>query len=434
MFSFHRQTRVAVNRQGVVGRRDFLKGVSLGALAAGTASWTDLVAANAPELRSRGRACILLWMQGGPSQFETLDPKPGHDNGGATEAIDTAVPGIRIAANLPNVAKRMKQAAILRSLNSKEGNHQRATFLMHTGYAPTASVKHPALGAIAAQELGQAECELPAFVRIGGDVRQRNSGSGGFLGVEYDPFSIREAGKVPENTAPTTDIARYERRLDLLGKLERDYAASGGAQRVADHRKLYDKTSRMILSKDMRAFDLDQEPAAVREAYGATPFASGCLLARRLVQAGVTFVEVQLNGWDTHDNNFDRVKDLAGQVDQPVANLIADLESHGMLDSTLVVWMGEFGRTPKINPRNGRDHYPRAFSALLAGGGVRRGQVIGSTTDGGDEVADRPIAVNDFFQTLCRSLEIDPTKENMTPIGRPIKIVDGGQPISELFG
>ncbi|MBX9790235.1 MAG: DUF1501 domain-containing protein [Pirellulales bacterium] len=434
MFSFHRQTRVTVNRQGVVGRRDFLKCVSASALAAGTVTWTDLVAASADDLRRRGRACILLWMQGGPSQFETLDPKPGHANGGATEAIDTTVSGIRIAANFPNLAKQMKHAAILRSLTSKEGNHQRATFLMHTGYAPTASVKHPALGSIVARELGRPECELPAFVRIGGDIRQRNSGNGGFLGVEYDPFAIREAGKLPENAAPTTEVTRYRRRLDLLEKLEADYAKGDGSQRVVDHRKLYEKTSRMILSKDMRAFDLEREPAAVREAYGSTPFASGCLLARRLVESGVPFVEVQLNGWDTHDNNFDRVKQLSGQVDQPVANLLADLDARGILERTLVIWMGEFGRTPKINPRNGRDHYPRAFSALLAGGGVRGGQVVGSTTAGGDEVAERPILVTDFFQTLCRSLEIDPAKENMTPIGRPIKIVDGGQPVSELFG
>ncbi|MGE0534509.1 MAG: DUF1501 domain-containing protein [Pirellulales bacterium] len=434
MFSFHRQTRVAVDRHGVVQRRDFLKCLSAGALATGALNWTDLVAANAAELRSRGRACILLWMQGGPSQFETLDPKPGHANGGATEAIETAVPGIRIAANFPQIAKQMQHAAILRSLTSKEGNHQRATFLMHTGYSPTASVKHPALGSIVAQELGSTECELPAFVRVSSDVRQRNSGNGGFLGVEYDPFAIRQAGNLPENAAPTTEIARYRRRLGLLDRLEEDYAESGGAQRVADHRKLYDKTARMILSKDMHAFDLNKEPAAVREAYGTTQFASGCLLARRLVESGVPFVEVQLNGWDTHDNNFDRVRDLAGQVDQPVANLLADLDARGLLDSTLVIWMGEFGRTPKINPRNGRDHYPRAFSALLAGGGIRGGQVVGSTSEGGDEVAERPIVVTDFFQTLCQSLGIDATKENMTPIGRPIKIVDGGQPISELFG
>jgi hypothetical protein len=241
------------------------------------------------------------------------------------------------------------------------------------------------------------------------------------------------AGKLPTNTALATSPARHDRRLDLLARLEADYSATSAKEEVSEHRKLYEKASRMILSSQMKAFDLEHEPPKDREGYGESQFGLGCLLARRLVETGVPCVEVVLNGWDTHFDNFPRVKELAGQVDQPLAYLLADLADRGLLDSTLVVWMGEFGRTPKINPRAGRDHYPRAFNVLLAGGGVRGGQVIGKTDDGGAEVEDRPVAVADLFQTFCKSLQINPAAENIAPNGRPIKIVDGGKPVAELF-
>jgi hypothetical protein len=427
-----RHQHLAVSRRGVIGRRDFLRSVSVAGLASGALGWTDLVSLRADELRRRGMACILLWMQGGPSQFETFDPKPGHANGGETKAIDTAVPGIQIADNLPRVARVMDRLAVIRSMTTREGNHQRASFLLHTGYAPTASVKHPAFGSIAAQQLGDTAADLPSFVRIGGRIP--NAGSGGFLGVEFDPFAMQNPGQLPDNTRPTTDVDRYQRRLELLTRVEQGYASAGGAREVADHQKLYGKAARMVLSPNMRAFNLDDEPEGVRASYGRGPFGAGCLLARRLVEAGVTFIEVASNGWDTHQDNFARSKQLCGQIDQPFAALIEDLESRGLLATTLVVWMGEFGRTPAVNPRGGRDHYPRAFSVALAGGGVRGGQVIGRTNEGGTDVTDRQVTVQDLFQTFCHSLKIDPKVENMTPIGRPIKIVDGGQVVSEVFG
>jgi uncharacterized protein (DUF1501 family) len=189
----------------------------------------------------------------------------------------------------------------------------------------------------------------------------------------------------------------------------------------------------MILSPQMGAFDLTQEPENIHAAYGESNFASGCLLARRLIEAGVTFVEVHCQGWDTHQDNFTKTPELASQIDQPIAQLITDLKQRGMLDSTLIVWMGEFGRTPRVNPRGGRDHFPRAFSAALAGGGIRGGQVIGKVNEKGTEVADRPVSVPDLFQTYCRSLQIDGNHEYMSSIGRSIKIVEEGKPITELF-
>jgi Protein of unknown function (DUF1501) len=424
-------TRVAVNRDGVFGRRDFLRGISAASLAAGVVGWKDLVGLRADELRQRGMACILLFMRGGPSQFETFSPKPGNSNGGETKAIDTAVSGVQIAENLPQMATMMNHVALIRSMTTKEGNHPRAVYLMHTGYAPTASVKFPAIGAICAKHLPNPKCELPAFVRIGD---RASDGGGGLLGVEFDAFTMPSAQATPSNTTLPTDQDRYRRRLDLLGRLEQPYADSGAAKEVTGHHRLYEKASRMVTSSQMLAFQVEKEPDAMREAYGRTEFGSACLLARRLVEAGVTFVEVASNGWDTHDNNFERTGKLCGQIDQPFAQLLKDLRERGMLERTLVVWMGEFGRTPKINPRSGRDHFPRAFSVALAGGGVRGGQVIGRTSNGGDEVTDRPVTVQDLFQTFCKSLKIDAKIENMSPIGRPIKIVDGGKPVVELFG
>jgi uncharacterized protein (DUF1501 family) len=409
-----------------------LRGISVASVAAGTLSWRELVTLEAAELQKRGKACILLWMQGGPSHFETFSPKPGHPNGGETKAISTSVPGIEVSENFPRMAQAMQHAAIVRSMTSKEGSHPRASYLMHTGYLPTASVKYPAFGSIVAQQVPHEGLDLPAFVRIGGN--SRDGGGGGLLGVEYDPFLMPVAGKLPTNTGLPTQVSRYERRLDLLGRLESDYAESGAKQEVSEHQKLYQKASRMILSSQMKAFDLDQEPATMKEAYGSSQFGQSCLLARRLVETGIPCIEIMLDGWDTHFDNFSRVRDLAGQVDGPFAFLLEDLKQRGMLDSTLVVWMGEFGRTPKINPRGGRDHYPRAFNLVMAGGGVRGGQVIGKTDEAGADVADRPVAVADLLQTFCKSLQINPAIENIASNGRPIKIVDGGQPINELFG
>jgi uncharacterized protein (DUF1501 family) len=254
------------------------------------------------------------------------------------------------------------------------------------------------------------------------------------LGVDYDPFLMAAAGRVPDNTALPVSPTRFERRLGLLGRLEADYGAANSKQAAEDHAKLYAQTARMITSPKMSAFDLEKEPQAVRDAYGSGAFGKGCLLARRLVETGVTFVEVGLGNWDTHIDNADKTKDLCGQLDQPFAALLADLKDRGRLDKTLVLWMGEFGRTPRINPRSGRDHYPRAFNVALAGGGVKGGQVIGATSAGGDEVTDRPVSVNDLLRTVCTALHINADKENMSNIGRPIKIVDGGSVVKEVLG
>ncbi len=429
---FQRHIHARTNCDCVVHRRDFLRVAGAAGLAAGAMSWTDAICLSADTLRKQGKACILLWMAGGPSQFETFSPKPGHENGGETKAIATAVPGIEIADSLPNVGQAMNDIAIIRSMTSKEGSHPRASFLLHHGYLPMGGVKFPTLGAQVANQIGDRSFDLPSFVRVGG--RGAELGGGGFLGVDFDPLILQKADQPPANSEPPVRDDRFNRRLELLSRLERNFGGVEGADVAADNQKMIHKSADMIRSPKMEAFDLDKESAKMRDAYGRTQFGAGCLLARRLIEAGVTFVEVVAGGWDTHDDNFNRVKARNGEIDQPMAQLVTDLKQRGRLDKTLVIWMGEFGRTPRINPRAGRDHYPRAFNVALAGGGIRGGQVVGKTDAGGENVTDRPVTVNDLFRTVYTTLGINADFENMSRIGRPIKLVDGGEVVKELLG
>jgi hypothetical protein len=423
---------VQTGRDGVLSRRSFLRTVGVGAAGAGLLGWRDAVALHADELRREGRACILLFMQGGPSQLETFDPKPGTTTGGPTHAIDTAAAGIRIAEGWTNLARQMRDVALIRSMTNREGEHARAVYQLHTGYAPGGAVRHPSLGSTVAKEIGPRSFDLPSFVSVGG--RAASIGSG-FLGAAYAPFVVQDPNRMPGNVALPAGVAdsRFGRRLDLMRDLERDFAESGGRARVEQHSTLYGQAAQMVRSPRLRAFDLSQERDAVRDRYGRTAFGQGCLLARRLVEQGVTFVEVESNGWDTHQDNFTRTRTLAGQVDPAFAALVADLRERGMLARTLLIWMGEFGRTPRINANSGRDHYPRAFNVALAGGGVHGGRVIGATDATGTQVTERPVTVPDLFCTFCHALGINPRREHLSPLGRPIRIVDGGQPVRELF-
>ncbi len=423
--------QVQVNRDGVVSRRTFLRSIAAGAAGLGL---METLSVHAQELRRRDMSCVLLFMNGGPSQFETFDPKPGHANGGPTLAIDTAVNGIRIADSWPLVAREMGSIALVRSANNREGEHQRATYLMKTGYLPVGGVRFPTMGSIVASEIGPRDFDLPHFVQVGG----RGLGgalNNGFLPMQYSPFGVGDPNQMPANTTlpGDTNHARFDRRINLMQDLERDFAESGGEARVTDHRAHINGAANMVRSPRLQAFDLSRETAATRDRYGRNNFGQGCLMARRLIEAGVTFVEVGLGGWDTHQNNFDSCRRLSGQADAGFANLVKDLRDRNRLDRTLIIWTGEFGRTPRINANTGRDHYPRAFSIAMAGGGVRGGRVIGSTSEGGNDITNRPVGVNDFMCTVCHALGIDPRKENQTPIGRPIRIVDGGAHVRELF-
>ncbi|SFI17476.1 DUF1501 domain-containing protein [Planctomicrobium piriforme] len=411
--------------RGQVSRRRFLQ--TLAVSGAGVLSFRDMMAVHAEELRKQGRSLILLWMNGGPSQFETFDPKPNHENGGETKAIATSIPGVQIAHDWEQTAKVMQDIALIRSMTNKEGNHQRATYQLHTGYIPSGSVKHPSFGSCVAQQLADANAELPGVISIG-----RTEGAG-FLGVDYEPFVVDNPGQMPQNVRSAKPQDRLERRLGLLERLDSEFARRGAATAVENHRQLYNKAAKLVLSPATKAFDLSTESQATRDQYGNSQFGRGCLLARRLVESGVTFVEVRADGWDTHDDNFSRISNLASQVDPGSAALVADLKARGLLERTVVVWTGEFGRTPQVNARGGRDHFPRAFNCWVAGGGIKGGQVIGSTSDDGNSITDRPVSVADLLQSVSRALHINPAFENISPLGRPLKVVDGGEPIPELF-
>jgi uncharacterized protein (DUF1501 family) len=418
-----------MSRDGAVSRRGFLRRVGAGGAALGALSWFDCLTLHADELRKAHKACILLWMAGGPSQFETFDPKPGAETQGPTRAIATAAPGIRIAEHWTRTAGVAGDLAFIRSMTSKEGNHGRATYLLHTGYSPSGGIVHPGFGSLAAAELGPADFDLPHFVSILGP-----SVGPSFLGVRVAPFIVSDANRSPDNLATPVAGERLQRRLDLLKELEVPFARSGAGEQVRDHEAIYGQTAQMVLSPRVKAFDLKAEPEQVREAYGRSPFGQGCLMARRLVEAGVTFVEVQSSGWDTHGDELPALKKLIPPVDQATAVLLADLKERGLLDSTLVVWMGEFGRTPRVNLTAGRDHFPKAFNVALAGCGIKGGLAVGATDSLGTEVAERPVTVPDLFCTFCKALGINPLKENQSNVGRPLKIVDGGQAVDEVFG
>ena len=413
-------------------RRGFLHAASAAACAAGTLSFTDRMAVHAADLRRRHKAMILLWMAGAPSQMETFDPKPDHENGGGTETVKTAVPGVEIAAPWDQVAKAAGDVAFVRSMTNKEGNHQRASYHLHTGYTPTGSARHPAFSANVAQQIAADDLEMPSIVTVGRANNLQGVG-GAFLGVDYDAFQIDRAGDPPRNLAVNTGAARLKRRIGLLERLDGEFAGRGAGDVVENHRRIYGQAAELVLGPGPGVFDLDDEPQSLKDRYGDTEFGRGCLLARRLVEAGVTFVEVRMNGWDTHQDNFTKVPENARQVDPAFATLIADLKDRGMLDDTLILWTGEFGRTPKINARGGRDHYPRAFNCALAGGGVKGGRVIGSTTPDGTAVADRPVSVDDLLQSCAHALGVDADHENLTPLGRPLRVVDKGEVVSELF-
>lgn len=312
----------------------------------------------APSLpAAKAKACILLWLNGGPSHIDTFDPKPGKSTGGPFKAIKTKAPAVELCEHLPLLAEEAHRIAVLRGMTSREGNHQRAQFLVHTGYAPSTTIAYPSLGAWTSSRLGAKDAELPAFVSVGG-----TSYGAGFLGVQNGPFVIQKAGGVPANAghAPGVDQERFNRRVAGLDMLESRFSRETGDAKVEGRRAVYDKALRLMRSPKLKAFDIGEESDGVRSSYGGTDFGRGCLLARRLVENGVRFVEVVLDGWDTHRDNFTRTKNLMNTLNPAIASLLRDLSQRGLLDTTLVACMGEFGRTPVINANDGRDHHPQA--------------------------------------------------------------------------
>jgi hypothetical protein len=306
---------------------------------------------------------------------------------------------------------------------------------LHTGYQKRAGgVAFPSLGAIASHELGNRDLPLPNFVCVG--AGPRHATRSGFLGPEHQPLDVTNPDRGTDFIEPLSGRSEFERQFDLFRRLDASFQESYRADSAQAHRSALERAVRLMTSQEKRAFDLSEEEDALRDRYGRGNFGQGCLMARRLVEAGVRFVEVLMGdgvGWDTHRDNFPRTRALSAEVDVGMSALITDLADRGRLDSTLIVWMGEFGRSPQITSGGGRNHWSRAWSTVLAGGGIRGGQVIGRTDRDGAEVLDRPIRVTDFLATICKVLQIDSTRQNRAAgFDRPIPIVDTTKPVNVI--
>ncbi|MBI1832202.1 MAG: DUF1501 domain-containing protein, partial [Planctomycetes bacterium] len=390
-----------------ISRREVMKLSAAGILGASVSNWLDVLAARAQEGGNRPtKNCILLWMAGGPSHKDTWDLRPGTEQGGPYRQIQTSVNGIQVSEYFPQFARLMNHAAIIRSMSTPEGAHARASYNLHTGYREgQGGIVYPSIGAIVSKELGSETNPMPNFVSVG----QRSYGSG-FLGARHQPLIVGDPARGVENLRTGVNQAQFDSRVGLLEELEQGFHSTHNANTATAHRTTIQRAVTLMRDTGTQAFDISREPAANRTAYGDNAFGRGCLMARRLVEAGVKFVEVTLGGWDTHQNNFARVRQLSEQVDPAMSALVRDLRDRSLLDNTLVIWMGEFGRTPRINQRGaqpGRDHYPRAWSCVLTGGGIRGGQVIGRTDAEAATVVERPVSTFDFMATVCRALGID---------------------------
>lgn len=416
-----------------ITRRRMLKGSAIAGVGlAWHPLWNQLLA-NSSAAR-KAEHCILVFLEGGPSHIDTFDPKPGAKTGGPFQAIATAVPGIQISQHLPKLAAVADKLALIRSLHSKEGDHDRANSLLHTGYLPSPRLQYPALGASVAQRFDAPEAEVPQYVSI-------NTAPGpGVLGPQFGPFRIDDIN----NPAPALQLPegfadeRLRRRLTALEQFNRRFGETNASLLGNDLTQLALRADRMRKHEVFKPYDPNESDRELFLRYGGEVndgyLARACLLARRLVESGVRFVEIQYGGWDTHTDNFGQVENLSASLDAGLATLMTDLSDRGLLEKTLVVCVGEFGRTPDINGDNGRDHHPDVFSALVAGGGVRGGQVIGTSDADGAQPKDRPVSVADFHATLFTALGMDVTKDYFAPDGRLLKLTDGGTPVQELLG
>ncbi|MBI3863859.1 MAG: DUF1501 domain-containing protein [Planctomycetia bacterium] len=380
----------------------------------------------------RPKSLITLWMGGGPSQLETFDPHPGTEIGGKTKAINTKLPGVQVSDFLPNMAEQIHQMCVIRSMVSQEGDHERGAYLIKTGYRPETTLIHPSIGAIVAHELPAPGVEIPHHISI---LNSQWPGRGGYLGDDYDPFKVLDPKQNLQNMKATVqDEKRQGQRLRDLAVVEKSFRNRRRIQADATlHQDTVQRALTMMSSQQLKAFQVELEPAAARAAYGDTPFGTGCLIARRLVETGVRSIEVNLDGFDTHANNHDGQKTQADIFDPAFAALIRDLIDRDLFDSTVVLWIGEFGRKPFINNLSGRDHWPSGFSCVVGGGGIRRGLVVGETDPTGQKTNPTdPIEVHDLFATIMKTLGVDYRKEVTTPIGRPMALCKG-RPIDRLL-
>jgi hypothetical protein len=429
-----------------MNRRHFLQhAAGMSALALpGLGFYTGLRAAET-TLKKANKSLVIFWMGGGPSHMDLWDLKPGASTGGEFKPIKTSASGVEISEVLPTVAKQMQHLAIVRSLNSGEADHRRGTVKMNTGRAPSPVVNYPAVGSILSSQLTSKDAALPGFIGIGGTAQSIGPG---FLGSLYSPFTVQNPGQPPENIRLPNSLggndqekeARMKRRQGLFTAVENSFgdrlypdvrtdkerAAVGSVAQA--HETVYTKAFDLTVSKLKTVFEVRSEPRNVIDAYGGerNNFGMGCLLARKLVEGGVTCVEIDLGGWDNHQNIFQTIRNGNGpRLDQGMGTLVKELADRGKLKDTVVMWMGDFGRTPRINDNGGRDHWARGWSVVIGGGGIKGGQVYGSTTKDGMDVDQDKCGVGDVFATVFAALGLDPTTQVRDNLGRPMGIAEG---------
>lgn len=386
------------------------------------------------RLGGKAKSVIYLYMSGGMSHVDTFDTKPGAETQGPVESIDTSADGVQISEYFPMLAKQMNHVAVINSLYSNQGAHAQGRYFMHTGYTMRGTIAHPDLGAWSAYHLGSRNPGLPSNVKVGGNSTGLG---GGFLESRFAalPIGDPEAGLQHSKLVGGMSEARFRNRLKRLKSMNGKFADQYNTKQSRAYASMYDQAVKLMRSKDLETFDLSKESEAVRDRYGRNPFGQGCLLARRMVESQVRFIEVNHGGWDTHGDNFERVKDKSAVLDQALAALLEDLASRDLLKNTLVVVATEFGRSPTIQfDRNlGRNHYPQAFSCLLAGGGIKGGLKYGSTDEEGREITEDLVSVPDFNATIATAMGIDIKKKVESASGRPFTVADDGHAIENLF-
>ena len=386
---------------------------------------------NLPALAKPAKQLIYLYMEGGMSHIDTFDLKTGHENQGSTQPINTNVDGIRVTSHLPRLAKHADKLCIVNSLTSTAGDHEKGNYFMHTSYQQRATIRHPGLGAWHHKLKGKLNPTLPASVFVGRESRFH--GSGGFFEPEFEPLAINEPQSGLKYARALVEKTRFERRLDLANEIDAEFLKRYHSKPIRAYGHMYADAVRLMDSPDLAAFDIHKEDEKTKSRYGSEPFGQGCLLARRLIERNVRTVEVSFGGWDTHQNNFTSIPELCHTMDQAVAALLHDLERIGKLEDTIVVLTTEFGRTPLINQNVGRDHYPQAFTSVLAGGGFKSGYVHGKTSEGAEEVIEGSMTIPDFNATIAHALGVPVDHVLYSPTVRPFTVAHKGKPQLELF-
>jgi hypothetical protein len=427
-----------------VSRRTFLRVGGLSALGLSLPSFLRLRAA-APQDRPapKARACILLWMQGGPSHLDTFDPKPDApaEVRGELGTIQSVLPGTRISEFLPLLSTGLDKTSIIRGHDPKNGSHGVADHLMMSGHPFSPSLAFPCYGSVLSKQRGWPDGVLP-FVQLGRHIDRRfNAGTGGILGEEFNPFEVPNDPNYNDfqvrdlSSGPAEHQQRLERRWKMLQEAEAKERGDGGPPVVRARDLFWDKAHALVTSPAARrAFDVSREPAGLRERYGRNTFGQSCLLARRLIEAGVYFVTVTDDGWDSHAAIFPDLKKKLPVLDRAFSALLEDLALRGMLDEVLVVWFGDFGRTPKVNNQAGRDHWAAAGVACMGGGGVKCGEVVGATDALGEAVRDHPVTPQDLAATIYHVLGVPLHTWYRAPDGRPVELVPDGRPVRQLVG